>query len=314
MNKKISFFIRLKTLGLLLFLVLTGGDLLAQVRVDLSFQRRIYIAYEPLIAKVTIENLSGQDLELRDTDDTKWFGFEIETPHGRLIPPRNINYSMPPVIVPSGQSIARAINLTTLYPIGEYGTYLVRASIFVPSLGRYFSSSPSRLEITEGDTLWRQRVGVANGPNTGETREISLLQFKLPHSLALYLRIEDPNQGIILCTHQLGRTVSRGSPDILLDAENEVHILQLAAPKKYLYTHAGLDGKIRDRKVYETDKSRPALKKAPEGLVHVVGGIYVDPEQQKSEAAPTNVTSRPVPIPTPIPKEPANKDQIPKIR
>ena len=47
----------------------------AQVRVDISFKRKLYVLYEPLIATVTINNLSGRPLLLEDTDHHRWFGF-----------------------------------------------------------------------------------------------------------------------------------------------------------------------------------------------------------------------------------------------
>lgn len=290
--------------GLLVFLVaICASDCLAQVRVDITFKRRVYLSYEPIIANVTIENFSGQDLELSDTGDKRWFGFEIEMPGGRLIPPSNPNYSIPPIHVPSGQSLTRAINLTPLYPLSEYGTYMIRASVYVQAAGRYFSSAPERIEITNGRTLWEQKVGVAEGPDAGNLRAVSLIQFKHPQSIALYLRIEDPDEGIIYCTHQLGRTVNLGSPDVMLDASNNIHVLQLAAPKMYLYSHVNLDGRMVERKVYSTTKTRPSLHRTPEGTVGVVGGAFVDPNAPKPDVPPATVADRPVPLPTPPSKK-----------
>ena len=57
----------------------------AQVRVDIAFKRKLYVMYEPLIATVTINNLSGRPLLLENSDHHQWFGFNIESADGRII-------------------------------------------------------------------------------------------------------------------------------------------------------------------------------------------------------------------------------------
>ena len=39
-----------------------SGNCSAQIKVDLSFKRKLYVLYEPLVAVVSIENLSGRPL------------------------------------------------------------------------------------------------------------------------------------------------------------------------------------------------------------------------------------------------------------
>ena len=48
-----------------------------QIQVDLKFKRLQYIAYEPVIATVTITNLAGRAIELRNHNDQVWYGFEV---------------------------------------------------------------------------------------------------------------------------------------------------------------------------------------------------------------------------------------------
>jgi len=58
-----------------LFLVATTAR--GQIQVDLKFKRLQYIAFEPVLATVTITNLAGRDVELHDDGDQPWFGFEV---------------------------------------------------------------------------------------------------------------------------------------------------------------------------------------------------------------------------------------------
>ena len=48
-----------------------------QIQVDLKFKRLQYIAFEPVIATVTITNLAGRDILLRDAGDQRWYGLKL---------------------------------------------------------------------------------------------------------------------------------------------------------------------------------------------------------------------------------------------
>ncbi len=299
--------------GLCALLMLLGAMLMvpsatAQVRVDLSLRRSLFIRYEPLIATVTITNLSGHDLELNDLDNHKWFSFNIihvqpgdaDSP----VPPYNADYSLTPVQIPAGGSITRAVNITPLYPLTEYGIYRVRAAIFDAQSRRFYSSNPPlNIEITEGRMLWQQVVGVPDSDKgSGQTRTLTLLSHRLPDQTQLYLRIEDKQNGLIYCTHQLGKIVSFNKPEVEIDMQNQIHILQNTSPKMFLYSKIGLDGRILDRKEYSgSNESRPTLRRNTAGSYQVVGGIFLDPAKQAEEKAapPPSVSDRPVPLPKP---------------
>jgi len=295
----ISRILSLRTLFIALFALCAIADVGAQVRVDLSLRRALFIRYEPVIAIVTVTNLTGAELELADEGNRQWFSFHIESADGALIPPYNPDYSLEPVHIGPGESIKRAVNISPLYPITEFGIYRIRATVFVGQLGRYFSSAPPlNIEITEGRLLWQQTVGA---PGDGGDRTLSVLSHRLPDDTQLYLRIEDKSRGMVYCTMQLGRTVSFSKPQIQTDAENQVHILQNTSPRTYIYTHVDLDGKVVDRKEYAgSQTSRPVLRRTQTGGFEVVGGTYIDPnalQQQQQAAPPPSINDRPVPLP-----------------
>src|SRR2546430_10545423 len=57
----------------------------AQIQVQLKFSRLQYIAYEPLLATVTITNRAGRDIDLNNDAGERWFGFEITGSDGQSI-------------------------------------------------------------------------------------------------------------------------------------------------------------------------------------------------------------------------------------
>jgi hypothetical protein len=268
----------------------------AQVVVDLSLKRTLYIAYEPLLATVRITNLSGNRLLLSDVEGKKWFGFGIMTTDGTPIPPLNPDYQIPPIQIEAGESITRTINLTQLYPLGDLGGYRIQATVYATELGSYFSSPQLTFQISEGKLIWQQTVGVPDSPDGTEAiRTISLLTFRLPEKTDLYLRIEDKNAGIVYCTHRLGDFISYGKPDVMLDALNNVYVLQNTAPREFVYSKVGLDGKILDRLSYQSPgKIRPRLARTVDGNILVQGGIAFNPKAPPPLIPVPKLSDRPV--------------------
>lgn len=255
----------------------------AQIQIDIELKRTLFLRYEPMICSVSIRNLSGQDLTLADTPKHAWFGFQIQTPDGRPIMPRG-EYQNPSVTLRAGQTIRRAVNLTPLFPITEFGTYRIRAAVYVPEFKKYFSSPTATVEVTEGRILWEQTVGVPPDSGLpGARRKYQVLAHRLPNSTMLYLRVRDPDEGLIYCTTRLGRYLSFGKPDVLVDPSNEIHILQNLAPKEYLYSHFGLDGKVKKQQAYQDWGTRPVFARTAEGGVEVVGGTTFDPTAKQPE-------------------------------
>lgn len=274
------------------------SPLSAQIQVDIKFKRSLYVVYEPIICTVTITNQSGRTLELADTPRNQWFSFQIETGKGRPIPPNDPNYQNQPLTVPAGEKVVRAINLTPLFPLGEFGTYRVRGTVYSEELKQYFSSPNLNIEITEGRLLWEDTVGVPEGAGPGKTRRVSVLAHRLPTTSMLYLRVEDAEAGIVYCTTQLGRFIAFNNSDIEMDGANNIHILQNTAPKAFLYSQFDVNGKLVNQQGYQAGAQRPILVRS-QGVVSVSGGTEYDPRATPPEKQLPKLGDRPVPLPTP---------------
>src|SRR6476646_8090025 len=124
---------------LLLISILVASVARGQIQVDLKFKRVQYVAYEPIIATVQITNLAGRDIELHDGNGQRWFGFEVTTNDGRFVAPFDAP-SEPPLRLETGQSVARKVNLTPLFPVHDLGPYHVRANVFFADLNKFYYS------------------------------------------------------------------------------------------------------------------------------------------------------------------------------
>src|SRR5207253_11292315 len=100
----------------------------AQIQVDLKFKRLQYIAYEPVVATLSITNLAGRDIDLHDADGQSWLGFEITGNEGQPIAPINAENAQASLKIGAGQRVTQQINLTPLYPVHDFGTYPVRTN------------------------------------------------------------------------------------------------------------------------------------------------------------------------------------------
>ena len=67
-----------------------------QIQVDLKFKRLQYIAYEPVVATLSLTNLAGRDIDLHNADGQSWLGIEITGSEGQPIAP-----------ISSGKSVSR---------------------------------------------------------------------------------------------------------------------------------------------------------------------------------------------------------------
>lgn len=296
-------------LHLVALLLLSAGAVAhGQIQVDLAIKRGLFIRYEPILATVSITNLSGNDIELVDEAHNPWFSIEVQTTDGRPIPPVDGSYANTPLAIKAGEKISRTINLTPLFPINEFGAYRVRGIVYAASLRRFFKSPSLTIEITDGRIMWQKTVGVpASEPGAGTSRTYTLLSHRLAQSTQLYVRVEDTANGVVYCTHQLGRFLTFGMPEILLDRENRLHVLQNSAPKTFLYTRIGLNGQVLERKSYNEFSTRPLLRRDTAGEVRIVGGVEFDPTAPPPEKALPTLGDRPVALPTNAPPETGEK-------
>src|SRR5438874_12504624 len=71
------FFVPMRNTALFLVFSFIVGAANAHIQVQLKFNRLQYIAYEPLIANVTITNRARRDIDLRHAGGPHWLRFEV---------------------------------------------------------------------------------------------------------------------------------------------------------------------------------------------------------------------------------------------
>jgi hypothetical protein len=275
----------------LLFHFLVGAAN-AQIQVQLKFNRLQYIAYEPLIATVTITNRAGRDVDLHDEGGQGWFGFEITGSEGQSIGPNAVPDSGP-LRIEASKTVTQKINLTPLFPIQDLGAYHVRAHVYFSDLGRFFYSPTKVVEVTDARPIWKQSVGVPEGIGaSGETRTYSLLTNRFSDHTSLYVRVEDESRSLVYATYSLGRIIASDDPQPEFDRENRLHVLHCAAPRTWSYAVIGLDGRLISHSTLLAARTRPHFKRSPDGDVAIVGGVSESAARAAQNAVP-KLSTRP---------------------
>jgi hypothetical protein len=269
----------------------------AQIQVDLKFKRLQYIAYEPVVATLSITNLAGRDIDLHNALGQSWLGFEITGSEGQPIAPMSTESGQAPLKVQAGQRVTHQVNLTPLYPVHDFGTYHVRTNVYFADLEKFFYSPTRVFEVTDARPIWQQTVGIPDGVAApGNARTYALLTNRFPDHTSLYVRVQDKDSGVVYATYSLGRAIAL-EPQTEIDHANQLHVLHCSAPRAWAYSRIGLNGELLAHSFFMETKTRPKLVRSGNGEVAVRGGTIESPVVQSPRGTAPKLSARPPELP-----------------
>lgn len=283
----------------LFFITLLGflSSARAQIDVGLEAKRHMFLMGEPIEVTVTIRNLAGKDIMLRDVGDNQWFGFEVIRGGDTPIAPKELSYRNPPQVVLAGETIRRKVDISKLFPMKNYDGYKVRAAIYYHETGKYISSGAFRLDVGDGKRIWTRTVGVpASKPGAGEMRVMTLISFQLPREQTLYVRVEDEASGDIFGTYPLARYIVGSTPVAEFDNDNTLHVLQLAGTGQYLLSKIGINGEWLGQSQWDSAKGRAIIRRNATGKMVIVGATRANVAVNDGPPVP-KLSDRPVVVP-----------------
>lgn len=261
---------------LIALLLIGAGSVSAQINLDLKLDRTLYLAHEPITGELIIVNMAGRDLIFGESGGLSWLDFTVTDGAGHLITPVQGEANERPIVLGAGQTYKHKVTINRRYPMANIGTYRVKASIHFPQINRVFETKSITVQVTDGQPMWSQIVGVPQShPQAGSYREYSLMTYYHgARSKALYFRLKDSDSGMVFRTYTIGDYMTLRPPEKAIDSQNNLHILHMSGPQAYKYTVISIDGEpIRQQNLYEKGSNRPQLKNSGYGEVSVVGGI-----------------------------------------
>jgi hypothetical protein len=281
----------------LLCLSFFAGNVVGQIQIELKFPRLQYIAHEPVVANLVITNLAGRDVDLRDSENQPWFGFEVNGGEGQSIAQVS-KAGTEPLSVAAGQRVTRKINLTPLYGVHDFGTYRVRAHVYFLDLNKFFYSSTKVFEVTDARPIWQKTVGMPQDERgSGNARTYSLMTNRFADHTSLYVRVEDQDSGIVYATYSLGQVIAFDQPQAEFDRSNQLHVLYCAAPRTWSYAWVGLNGELVSRASFAETKTRPRLVHSDDGVIRVAGGMIDTTAAQATRDNAPKLSARPANAP-----------------
>jgi hypothetical protein len=248
----------------------------AQIQLDLKLDRTLYVAHEPISGTLTIINRTGRDLVFGDSGGLSWLDFTVTDSRGHLISPIGNALNERPIVLSAGQTYNHKVTINRYYPMSQIGVYRVKANVTFPQINRVFQTKVINVQVTDGQPMWSQIVGVPQGyPDAGRNREYELMTFYHgARSKSLYFRMKDADSGMVYKTYPIGDYMSLRKPVQAIDRQNQLHVLHMSGPQTYKYTVIGIDGNpFQQATYYEKGGDRPTLKSTDYGDVSIVGGI-----------------------------------------
>jgi len=261
----------------------------AQLAVELKLDKKTYVSYEPMSAEVTIYNRSGRDVVLGGPAGTTWLRFQVKNYHDNLLSPGSRRVSEQPLLIKAGGRTIRTLDLSNYYPVYDYGTYRIRASVYHPTLERYYESADVTVQVADGRKIWEESVGAPVGFPGGGMRRFVLLTYRGESKTELYMRLVDED-GAVYATYSLGSVILFHRPQAVVDGNGSLNVLFLGAPQVFAHVIVGFDGQLIRREVYRAAGfTRPQLTMGEGGVVQVRGGRS---ERTEREAAANADASR----------------------
>ncbi len=263
----------------------------AQVAMDLTLNRSLYMQYEPIYACVTLRNDSGRPLLFGKRAELQgYLLFEVTDQRGRPIPKRpGADLTVTGLVLEPGQIRRLIVPINRYYQLDKVGFFRVHAYVSHSLLPSEFKSPDLKFNIEPGVTLWTKSVGLpdlnnSDSPGVAQERSYSLRSLVDTTTKAYYLVIEDDK--LVHAVIRVGQAIGYEKFTAEVDMLSRVHLLIPVSPKVFHYLAFDTNGKKFADEYRKTVGTIPMLMRDPNsGIISLIGGEtaqvgidYTDPE------------------------------------
>ncbi|HTG44220.1 MAG TPA: hypothetical protein VK633_06780 [Verrucomicrobiae bacterium] len=286
-----------------LLCLLSTGNILAQLRVELEFEQETYLPREPLFAVVRISNSSGQTLVLGTNN--QWLSFTVESVDGSIVKQRKAADVEGEFNLPSSSRAKKMVNLAEAYDLMKFGRYVVTATLKIPEWNETVTSRPAVFGIATGVKLWESAFGIPGETSQGrpEIRKFQLLSANHMKALSLYVRIANESEEDTYSLFPLGPLHGFSKPEPQVDRWSNLHVLYQDGARSFRYNVINPDGMLLTRQTWDiANGSRPGMRLSADGRIAVSGGIHrptssdLPPPELLTEKTQSNSTALDKPI------------------
>jgi len=237
----------------------------AQLELNLRLAYNMVLHMEPIVARVTVDNGTPEELVIGETNAAYRLVFEIEQSPGRPVPRTNRPLFGQSAVAPPYKSVTFEFNLLQLYAIREPGAYTVRARLEGPS-GRWVTGKEF-LDVVPGLDVAHQVQTLPDGRRMVYQLR-SLARDRRQH---LLLRVDEETRDVCHGVLDLGTYVRLVEPVMKFDRLGRVHVLHLSGPNRFTHSVFEPDGEPVSAKFWTARPSDIALQRDANGDLIVVG-------------------------------------------
>ncbi len=257
----------------------------AQLAVSMQLNRKGYILYEHIFAKVSFRNYSGRGLVFGENKGLKgMLKFKIIAPNGKALP---LNDSFDPssvlegTVLNPGATTTVMVPISMMYNIRKAGQYSINAILSHPMLPKSYVSDPkvsqNGFSIFNGLPVWSRELGVPDVLNLNQKEKIKKRAVKIVNFFdndRKYYALMIEDEKLIYGVVRLAEDLEDELPQVEIDGLSRIHIFVQISAKIYSYFIYDLDCKLEVFSNYKLLKGvAPTLVRNPiEGTVMVVGG------------------------------------------
>lgn len=283
---------KLRTILILLACALLAqGCALAQINVDLQFQRSTFLIDEHALGVLRITNMAGRDITLGEQEkEEPWCQVQVAAVRGEPPILKKNGPVFPPLFIRAGETISRTIDVTDVYELNLPGQYRVKASISLGAGHNRIVTAPVYITTDPGKTFWNTTVGVPESrQGSGSFRTFSVIQLQRKEGIFLYAKLEDRESGWRFPPYLLGRMLSAMQPQVQIDRDNNLYVFHAVDDEHYMLSQIDVATGQSGQAVYRSKTpraGRPALQREPEGKLVIVGGIRMSESDASEQSAP----------------------------
>ncbi len=252
-----------------------------EVRLRLAYTTTLHM--EPVLASLTVENGTGADLEIGETNGNARLFFDVEVSPGRLVSRAEAPMFRKLATVPAGKSATLEFDLLSLYQIRSPGAYSVTARLHSPA--GLVTSARQFLDVVPG-----MPVSAMTRPHTDGVRySYRLRSLSRDREDHLFFRVDDEARSLCFGVFDLGSMLRVVDPVMKADARGRVHVLHQSAPTRFTHSVFEADGQPVSSQFWSGRTSGVALQLNEDGDIVVAGA---QPYRGDKTVAPPSVDSR----------------------
>ena len=254
----------------------------AQVGLEASLNRDVYMQYERIYVCLTMRNNSGRPLLFgKDPALQGFLMFDVRDERERPMPKKGKEeISVTGLLLQPGEVKKMIFRLDNYYDFTRCGRYRIHAYISHNLLKNEFRSNDVTLSVESGVTEWSHTVGLPDleGKKNAEREErtYSVRKLKTGNELAYYLFVESEKQ--IFCVVKIGKVFGIEKVQAEVDNFSRLHLLIPMSSRVFNYQAFGVNGERLENTYWRISDSIPGLfRDAKTGRVRRVGGAKARP-------------------------------------